>query len=348
MNTTTEVRSIFESYWASMFELLGWDYDRRPAQFNNWQPDFVLNLSRSVYVAVVPVHEYPEVAQKWIDQSDCPYEVLIVTEDTPIPSVNGRDVKYSLGSVRNRDRVWQPALVGRDGSRVILRHHAVDLAGLADKPIDESAAGRYIQTKWEQAKAQATGHALILDPEEFEKEKDFQKHVIETLAPHWHVHTKVRGRHFADKAIKYVDLIITPRDLASWKDDQVVFGVELKNRRALDQTNKVMKWLGQCVDYTNSSWEYSPDGGETWIGAGYIHVFACPSLIDSLPGSEALNRFNDGILCRLMAQLGIGELKLTQRGGWSLVKSGDHILWSQLNGVEDGRKDSVRRKFGSR
>jgi hypothetical protein len=352
MTNDPHIESIFKSYWASMFDLLGWDYEQNPAPFDGWRPDFAVYGAKSVYVAVVPVREFPEAAMAFIDRSDCPYECLIVTEGTPIPAVNGSDFKYSLGWARSRDFRnewrWHPALLARYGSRVILRHQAVDLSGLTDKPVDESAVGRWIQTKWEQAKAQATGNRLIVNPEEFEREKDFQSHIVNVLAPHFYVYTRARGRHLADGNIKRIDLIIKPINLAGWKDDDITFGVEFKNPRTLTQTNKITKWLGQCLDYANIAWEYSADEGKSWTPAGQIAIFTCPSLVESIPGSEVLNRWNNAIIPRLMAQSGIGELKPITDRGWSLVRNGDHVIWSELKGVEDGRKDSVQRRFGSR
>src|SRR4030095_61921 len=342
--------SIFESYWAAMFELLGWDYERRPAPFEGWQPDFMLCGSRSVYVAVVPLWECPEKAMAYIDKSDCPYEALIVTEAAPVPDVNGHDYKYALGWARVRNGsgwTWQPAQIDKAGRKVILQHHHNGLRGLTETPTDKRKAGDYIQRQWEIAKETVTGDVLTVDPDIYHKEKDFQRCMVEILSPECFVYTRVRGRHDAEKGVKRIDLIILPRDLSRWKDPQVIFGVEIKNRAALNQTNKVMKWLGQCADYAQTPWEYSEDG-ETWHDAGYIYVFACPDLIGALPGSDVLLRYFDGTFTRMMAQLGVGELKLTKRGGWSLVKNGDHIIWSQINGVEDGRKDSLQRRFGSR
>lgn len=361
-----------------MFEMLGWDYSPRPhVAFSGWEPDFLVYGPRWVFVtaavAVDPQSKFLNTTMQMIEESGCTWEAMIVTEQTPMIS----DGKYALGWARSRnaegDWHWHPALLGKEQKKVILRHHITAAQILIEEPINEEKAGAYIKTKWAEAKAQATSIVSSLDPEQFEKEKDFQNHIVEILDPHFHVYRHVRGRHFSGNTIKRIDLIIKPRAKEQWKDkDEVTLGIEIKNPAQLCQTNKITKWLGQCIDYANSSWEYSADGGATWISAGYIHIFACPSLLESLPtfmsrvikypatsAASSLRakdldqsykgQHNDhGLICRVMAQQGIGELLQMPWRGWSLVRNGGHVLWSQKKGVEDGRLHHLLRKFGSR
>lgn len=71
-------RSRLEAKWAAMFDLLRWQWDYEPVDFNGWIPDFAIYGKQIVYVEVKPTVEFlPNVARK-IGSSGCSDDVLIV------------------------------------------------------------------------------------------------------------------------------------------------------------------------------------------------------------------------------------------------------------------------------
>jgi hypothetical protein len=79
-------RSRLEAQWKAFFDLLGWQTEYEPIDFNGWIPDFVIIEAESVYVEVKPIDKVPpdrDVMDK-IDQSGCDKEVLIVGITVPI------------------------------------------------------------------------------------------------------------------------------------------------------------------------------------------------------------------------------------------------------------------------
>lgn len=74
-------RSRLEAKWAAMFELLGWNWDYEPVDFNGWIPDFVIYGKSPVYVEVKPVIEFPEDVAAELEASGCKDEMLIVGQN---------------------------------------------------------------------------------------------------------------------------------------------------------------------------------------------------------------------------------------------------------------------------
>jgi hypothetical protein len=50
----------------------------------------------------------------------------------------------------------------------------------------------------------------------------------------------------------------------------------------------------------------------------------------------------------LLWQLGVGELAKLEREGWTLLAQGNHVLWSERRGVQEGARWSLTPKVGSR
>jgi len=168
-------------------------------------------------------------------------------------------------------------------------------------------------------------------------EAAFQSAVLATLAPHFHVQREVGGTHFTGQRFA-LDAIVRPRITASWKNSKIALGIEFKDEiRLSGDTRNFTQWLAQCVDYSNTEWdEY-----------GYIHIFACPSLVEGIPACgepEAVAT----VMNRVMGQLGLGELKRLAHYGLSFTMHGQHRIWSQNRGVEEGRRWTMERVFGSR
>ena len=71
-------RSRLEAKWAVMFELLGWDWDYEPCDFDGWIPDFAIYGKRPIYVEVKPVVDFPEDVARKLNSSGCKDPMLIV------------------------------------------------------------------------------------------------------------------------------------------------------------------------------------------------------------------------------------------------------------------------------
>lgn len=69
-----QFRSRLEARWAAFFDLLGWEWDYEPPiQFRYWTPDFLLKMSRAVYVEVKPIERMSIEVMSWIDVALPPY-----------------------------------------------------------------------------------------------------------------------------------------------------------------------------------------------------------------------------------------------------------------------------------
>ena len=161
--------------------------------------------------------------------------------------------------------------------------------------------------------------------------------VLDGLETDFNIRRQVYGSHFSGKRLR-IDAIVTPKDGAGWKDCNPALGIEFKDTlRLKDDTRNFTHWLGQCVDYASTEWDEF----------GYLYVFTCPGLGGGLRKYEAQG---DGtqLLPRIMSCLGIGELRRSRFYGPTFYLHQSHRVWSKRRGVEEGRRWSLTRKFGSR
>jgi hypothetical protein len=168
-------------------------------------------------------------------------------------------------------------------------------------------------------------------------ETEFQKGVLDKLAKHFHIREQVGGKHFRGNRFR-LDAVLTPREPTLWKSQDVALGVEFKDDlRISGDTTNYTKWLAQCVDYGHTEWD----------DFGYIFVFACPGIVTGIPGLKQGVGEMAWLLPRLMAHLGLGELKPGPYG-WTFYLQADHRIWSEQEGVTSGKHWTLKRKFGSR
>ncbi|MFT7671013.1 MAG: hypothetical protein ACI8X5_003728 [Planctomycetota bacterium] len=168
-------------------------------------------------------------------------------------------------------------------------------------------------------------------------EAAFERDILERLEPHFEIHPKVEGRHFSGKHLK-IDAVVVPRDRTGWKNQNVALGIEFKDVvRLKGNTTNFTRWLAQCADYGNT----------TWRDFGFLYVFACPSLVEQLPGKSGPDSAA-WIVPRIMGHLGIGELRVLDRYGLSFLLQDNQRLWSEQEGIKDGARYLLKRKFGSR
>jgi hypothetical protein len=165
---------------------------------------------------------------------------------------------------------------------------------------------------------------------------------LRLLEPHFVIHQEVPGRHFSGKQL-CLDAVAQPKEVGLWKNKQAALGIEFKDTLRYEQnydTHNYTKWLAQCVDYSHAEWE----------GFGYLYIFAYGGLVQRIGGRRdgpEQDRL-DWFLPHLMAQLGIGELKVVPDHGLSFLLNGHHRVWSVSKGVEEGKRYNLKRTFGSR
>jgi len=99
--SNTNFRSRLEAKWASFFNLLGWEWEYEPVDFNGWIPDFVLTGGkRPVYVEIKPIFEVdPETVKKIRNKTDETILLLGATLPRAYPYLpdHGKDRPLCVG-----------------------------------------------------------------------------------------------------------------------------------------------------------------------------------------------------------------------------------------------------------
>lgn len=116
-------RSRLEAKWAAMFDLLEWEWDYEPTDFNGWIPDFVIyGKFSNIYVEVKPVTTFPEDVADKISNSGCCNELLILGSTCIIPNEDdfvfgwlGQD--YSEGVIETMHVFGNAVLLRLDESK---------------------------------------------------------------------------------------------------------------------------------------------------------------------------------------------------------------------------------------
>jgi hypothetical protein len=154
--------------------------------------------------------------------------------------------------------------------------------------------------------------------------------VLGELAESFHIEREIRGSHCSGRKLR-IDAVLRPIDASNWKDAEPAFGLEFK---VPDQetTRDFTAWMAQAVDYTHTYWH----------GYGRLKVFMCPSPFVGLHDREM-----PGLVCRLLGQLGVGDLCQLPHRGWSLLLH-DEVLWCQKDGPVKAKYWSVRSRVGHR
>ncbi|MFI7448137.1 hypothetical protein ACIBQX_11620 [Nonomuraea sp. NPDC049714] len=161
-------------------------------------------------------------------------------------------------------------------------------------------------------------------------EAELAARVLEDLAQSFHVEREVWGSHCSGRQLR-IDAVLRPIDDSQWKDDEPVFGLEFKVPD-LATTRDFTAWMAQAVDYTHVYWR----------GYGRLKVFMCPSPFMGLHDMEM-----PGLVCRLLGQLGVGDLCQLPYRGWSLLLH-DEVVWCQKDGPVKAKYWSIRSRVGSR
>ncbi len=73
-----QFRSRLEARWAAFFDLLEWEWEYEPCDFDGWIPDFLLKFDSPIFIEVKPVYNFPQHIADEIEKSGCTEDCLIV------------------------------------------------------------------------------------------------------------------------------------------------------------------------------------------------------------------------------------------------------------------------------
>lgn len=106
-------RSRLEARWAAFFDLMKWNWEYEPCDFNGWIPDFVIFGSREIYVEIKPVSCFCEHVANKIDNSGCNDEVVIfgmTLQQKKEKAIVGCD-GICIGWIREYGSWWQECML---------------------------------------------------------------------------------------------------------------------------------------------------------------------------------------------------------------------------------------------
>lgn len=175
------------------------------------------------------------------------------------------------------------------------------------------------------------GGFAIYDPICKEREVVTTERLCELLDPHFHIKEQHEGTHFTGKRMR-ADLLIAPKDTTGWKNQRIVFVVEIKRGDASRRGwGECSRHAAQSVDYANTRWD----------GLGHLIVLSYPIWLPCNVQNWETNSF----VIRLLGQMGAGAICVGEH--IDLILSG-HSLWNSKQGIQEGKHWGLERKFGSR
>lgn len=164
-------------------------------------------------------------------------------------------------------------------------------------------------------------------------EKKAVSELIRVLSPYFSFRKEVRGKHPLGHNMR-IDLLMKPKDLAGWKNGNVVFGVECKLPSVRQGWRDVSRHLAQAVDYTYVNWE----------NAGRAIILCWPAFFED---SRYATSREVALADRIAGRLNVGFIRECGYRGMSITLCG-HTVWSQKEGVKEGRFRNLEPKAGSR
>jgi hypothetical protein len=174
-------------------------------------------------------------------------------------------------------------------------------------------------------------------------ERDLKRGVLDRLLVHFDVFEEVYGTHWSGRRIR-IDAIIKPKDDSLWKTKSPSIGLEFKNFRGFNPSidmKDYTKWWSQCHDYAETNFD----------GHGYVYVFSYNgfSHYRGRSSNSTVAAFSE----RFWGRLGVGEIApgfagFPRRPCLTMRINGTNKIWNEIEGVRDGRRMSMERKFGSR
>lgn len=166
-------------------------------------------------------------------------------------------------------------------------------------------------------------------------ERELVDRILARLSPHFGFEREVRG--IGCRGVAYrLDAVLWPHDPNPWHDHEPKLGLEVKAFNG--GTNQITKAVAQAFDYKHAVWK----------GHGSLTIFHFPPL--GAPGyvrGQGAEMEERGFLGRVLAQLGVGDLRGNRLCGPSFWLNSDHCIWSEKRGVEEGSRTSLVPRWGS-
>lgn len=161
-------------------------------------------------------------------------------------------------------------------------------------------------------------------------EPTVKENVRVRLAPYFYIYDEQDGMHWSGRKLT-IDWVIKPRDQSDWASKDIMFGVEFKGSG--ENFGKTTRHLAQCVSYTETRFD---------IASGrLIPILSCPPCVP-----DYLDCKTTEWVKRFIGQLNVGQVSWDNRLKLCIEHTG-HIIWSERNGVQEGRRWSLRKRVGS-
>jgi len=190
--------------------------------------------------------------------------------------------------------------------------------------------------------------------------------VLPRLAPHFHIHREVTGRHPSGKRLR-IDAIAVPRDPSGWSRPDIALGIEFKRVMAVGRGDS-SRVIRQCLDYTLVDWPGFGTGLPIFYCPGFEQIeawrfarnwkpffFNDDGFLGEWVASDPLTdhqQFRAGMgyaISGILGQHNVGELIKRDDDGWSFIKHGGgfHVQWCERRGVCEAKINQLCRKIGS-
>lgn len=171
-----------------------------------------------------------------------------------------------------------------------------------------------------------------------QRELQYSQDVLQRLSDHFYIEEQVIGAHISGAQLR-IDAVLRPKMAMLWANESVALGIEFKARDSIkNDARSFTGWMAQAVDYSLTN----------WAGYGHLPIFICPGIdLNDLPPefrTREVVRFAE----RVLSQFNIGVLTHSDHLGYHFLSQGDHKIWSELYGVQEGKRWKLDRKIGSR
>jgi len=167
-------------------------------------------------------------------------------------------------------------------------------------------------------------------------EKEFKDKVLDRLEPYFEILKKEHpGQFIPTRKLVKIDVLIKPRDFTDWKNKDFVFGIEFKSPDVMTRTKNLTELVCQAMDYSYTIFD-------TYNS---IPIIICPSLKAEITSKHGLKTYQ--FVARILGKRCIYELRNHKFYGLSIWHNGEHRIWSEREGVKDGKRMKLIRKIGN-
>lgn len=178
----------------------------------------------------------------------------------------------------------------------------------------------------------------LLNPVNLSKmnEQEFKETILNRLSNSFKIREEWEGTGVTGQRLR-IDALIKPIDPTPWKNKDVVFGIEFKRPSINSSMGSTNKHLKQAIDYSYTNWDH----------LGRIPILLCPAVSFTNPTPGRDNRQQEMILKHLLCEFNIGELEETERG-LTILFAQHHRVWSERDGIYEGKRWSFKSTSGSK